>query len=595
MKQLLERYFFGGVDPIRPWLLLRLLLVVLAFDCWIDLVAHGGRYGFNDFNVAHFAVLDWVLPTPSAGLYVGVVLLTGLLAMVEAITRPTRIGVALVFATYTYAWLMSMLDSYQHHYLISVLLFSCIFFPMPTGGQIFRRARPTRTEGWGGLLMAWSALELTLGLCGVDSPLSKVFGPGAAVGVPGWIWGARVAIGLLGALLAFLPGEDTAEEPKPEPKPEPKGEPKSKRKKGKKGKKRKAKETDTKPDPKPDSKPEKPEPTTTSAWAYVSFCISCAIVYFYTAVTKLSPDWRDGHALRRLSRTELFDAFEARALGEGLPVLGEMTPDGFWKMVAGGAILMQIVACAGFAMAAARDRMSPRLGAVTSAMVVAPLSFHLGAEAGLGLDIGWFSFYMLLVSAVVFAPASLLRTFSERFSALWDALRQRWSTAMETHAAGLHFTLLLAASSMIAAGWAIDLPGSLGAGVVAAIVVSASVVVHPRRGRPAIAREHALGGLVAALLFWVSIAQSDARFDYYRYVGGEYRRHQEPELALEAYEKANRYVVTPWCVYAGRELLECYRSERRATEVAEPRGLRVEQRDRSSQEEEMRRLVESGG
>ena len=518
--------------------------------------------------------------------------------MRQAITRPTRIGVAAVFVTYTYGWLMSMLDSYQHHYLLSVLLFSCIFFPMPTGGEIFRRGRPARAAAWGGLLLAWSLLELILGLSGVDSPLTAVVGPGAAVDVPGWIWGVRVGLGLLGGLLAFLPGEEvTAPEPEPEPEPEPR--PKKKKRKKKKGSKRRESKQE-KPKPKPKQKESSAlDPTTTSAWGYVSFCVSCAIVYFYTAVTKLSPDWRGGNALRRLSRTDLFDAFETQALGEGLPLIGEMSADGFWRMVAGGAILVQIVSSIGFLMAAAIDRTSTRTSRITSLLFFAPLSFHLGAEAGLGLDIGWFSFYMMLVAVVVFAPAAMLRLLTERFSTSWEHLRSRWSNAMDTHSAGMHFTLFVGAVTTIGVGWSLDLPGSLGAGVVMAIALVASVVLHDRRDRTDIAREHALGGLVAALLFWLAVAQSDVRFDFYRFVGGEYRRHQEPALALDAYEKANRYVVAPWCVYdgrgRGRELLECYRSERRAEEVATAFGLVAEKRDRSRQEDEMRQRVEQDG
>lgn len=596
MKALLERYFFGAVDPVRPWLLLRLLLIVLAFDCWLDLIPHGGRYGFNDFNVAHFAFLDW-LPTPSAGLYVGVVLLCGFLACVQALTRPTRFGVIAVFATYTYSWMMSMLDSYQHHYLISVLLFSCIFFPMPTGGEVFERARPPKGAAWGGLLVLWAVVEIVLGMSGAETPLSAVLTPGVAVAVPGWIWAVRVGLGLLGTLLAFLPSQDEA---KPEPEPEPEPEPQKKKKK-RKGKRKKSNKQDAESkakDTKPPKASSEPAPTT-SAWAYVLFCVSCAIVYFYTAVTKLSPDWRDGHALRRLSRTEMLNAFEARALNEGLPLFGEMTADGFWKMVAGGAILVQIVSCVGFLMGAAQDRYGVRFGQITGLLFFAPLSFHLGAEAGLGLDIGWFSFYMMLIATIIFAPATFLRVLMERLAGWWDRLRTQWASTMDTHKVGLQFTLVVGVGTAIAAGWSLDLPGALTATIIASVAVVASVMFHIQRDERAVAREHALGTLVVALLCWFSIAQSDVRFDFYRFVGGEYRRHQEPALALEAYEKANRYVVTPWCVYRGqgrgRELLECYRTEERAMDVAEAYDLRMERRDRSRQEEEMRQLVEAGG
>ncbi len=43
----LERYYFAKVEPLRTALLLRLFLWLLAFDCWIDLIPHGGRYGIS--------------------------------------------------------------------------------------------------------------------------------------------------------------------------------------------------------------------------------------------------------------------------------------------------------------------------------------------------------------------------------------------------------------------------------------------------------------------------------------------------------------------------------------------------------------------
>ena len=60
-----------------------------------------------------------------------------------------------------------------------------------------------------------------------------------------------------------------------------------------------------------------PAGPTTSAWGYVLLCVSTAIVYFYTAVTKLSDDWRQGHALQRLARTDATLALRDRAVGEG--------------------------------------------------------------------------------------------------------------------------------------------------------------------------------------------------------------------------------------------------------------------------------------
>ena len=59
----LERYFFAGVDPVRPWLLLRSLLLLLAFDCWLDLVPHG----VEDASVADPPALELLRHHPVSG------------------------------------------------------------------------------------------------------------------------------------------------------------------------------------------------------------------------------------------------------------------------------------------------------------------------------------------------------------------------------------------------------------------------------------------------------------------------------------------------------------------------------------------------
>lgn len=604
----LERYVFGPVDAIRPWLLLRGLLLLLAFDCWLDLVPHGGRYGFGDFNVAHFVWLDRLLPVPTPGTYIATILLTGLLAFVLALSRPTRLGVAGVCALYSYGWLMSMLDSYQHHYLITLLLLSATFFPMLSSEEVFAGAPLDRGRAWGGAIFAFALLELLLGASGVDSPLSALLTDGAAVETPGWLWGVRTGGLLLGGLLAFLPdagAKTTAAEAAPA-KAAPAASPKkvAKRKgKGRRGKRRSRADEGAPPSSTALAAPQANTPPAVSAWAYTSFCLTCAIVYFYTAVTKLSDDWREGHALRRLARTDLLEGLQARALGEGLPLFGVMTADAFWKLLATGAILVQVVTCTGYLLAPAVDRLSrswrpwQRAGFV-ALFLGAPLSFHLAAEAGLGLDIGWFSFYMMFVALVVFAPASALRAMTFLPSVPARAIRARLRRLPpERLRAWVVGALLLGAVLAVAGASSLDLPGALDVGLASATALFIASAWAFRRRRLEMAGGWGAGlALGAALMTW-SIAHSDVRFDFYRFVGGEYRRHGEHAEALRAYEKANAYVHAPYCVYrgAGRraELVECYRREERAEAVAaRHRGLTVRRRDRSAQEAEMRRLVE---
>ncbi|HJL48534.1 MAG TPA: HTTM domain-containing protein, partial [Polyangiaceae bacterium LLY-WYZ-15_(1-7)] len=458
-------------------------------------------------------------------------------------------------------------------------------------------AEPSRAERAGGALLLWSLVEIVLGLAGAPTPLG-LLGPGSALETPGWIWAARVGLGLLGGLLVFLkePREADGAEAARSKKGAKKDEKPSTKVRRKRSRKTKAKKSEATVAPAPAG-------PTTSAWGYVLLCVSTAIVYFYTAVTKLSDDWRQGHALQRLARTDATLALRDRAVGEGLPVLGVFREAGFWELMATGAILVQFVTLAGYLVAARQDVLSPRWRRLVQLALFAPLSFHLAAEVGLTLDIGWFSFYMIVIPAVVFLPAPLLRVLAAGWS--WPAQRvaaafaprAKESEGAEAEAqarfeAGV--LLVAAGATAVGIGALLDLPGALGAGIGASVLLVLGAAWAFRAGVPLRARGWAATTALGAVVMWASIAQSDVRFDYYRFVGGEYRRHGEYALALDAYERANAHVVSPWCVYEGRELLECYRRRETAEAIAEEQGLTVNERNRQRQEDEMRSYVERG-
>ncbi|MCU0671217.1 MAG: HTTM domain-containing protein [Myxococcota bacterium] len=614
---LFERYLFARVDSVRPWLLQRLFLVLFAFDCWVDHASHAGRYGFGDFNVAHFGWLDALAPTPSPGIYVGTILLAGLVAFAMAMTRPSRVGLGIVCALYTYGWAMSMLDSYQHHYLLSFVLLAMTFFPRLVRDDVFPVASE-RGVRVGGALLAYGLLELVVGVAGGQTPLG-LFGPGNHLPTPAWIWLVRGSLALLGGLLAFLPKE----EPKvdaPVATPEPivtsaVEAPKGKRKKGKKQSKLQAPSpradelvaTKSAADPADSGKKSAkdaskgaasfaasrklaiPTPNTV-AWGYVLLTMTTAIVYFYTAITKMSGDWREGHALRRLGQSELLLGFESYVTTEGLPLFGTMAAATFWKLLGTGAILVQIVACVAYLLAPLADApSSPRLRRWLPLFALAPLSFHLLTEVGLVLEIGWFSYYMLLMAFVVLAPARWLRVLGEG----WSELSAKLAHHAQRIPTPARAALMLAALGL--AGFTIDLPGALVATTLAALLALIGIAVALRDGLPlaggGLAGATALSGVLLAL----AISQSEVRFDYYRFLGGEHRRHDEPVEALAAYEKANEHVLRPHCLYRGREVVECYRSEERARAIAAEHGLELRRRDRESEAEQMRRLIETRG
>ncbi len=125
-----RRVLLVPVAAVRPYVLLKCTLLILAFDVWLTRIEHSGRYGAGGFNVAHFAWLDAIQPSVTPALTNSVITLTGFLAFALALApRPPRWLLALTFLLYTWSWAMSMLDSYQHHYLLSIVLLAFVFFP----------------------------------------------------------------------------------------------------------------------------------------------------------------------------------------------------------------------------------------------------------------------------------------------------------------------------------------------------------------------------------------------------------------------------------------------------------------------------------
>ncbi len=134
----LQKYWFGDVALGRPYLVLRLVLGLLAFDVWLNMIPEGVKYGVGAFNVAHFPWLDGFVP--GAGFYLGVLAFTSVLALSQALYRPHRIAVVLIAVGYTLGWSCSLLDSVAYHYLLSLYLVCFVFFPMLSARAAFSRS-----------------------------------------------------------------------------------------------------------------------------------------------------------------------------------------------------------------------------------------------------------------------------------------------------------------------------------------------------------------------------------------------------------------------------------------------------------------------
>jgi len=429
MGRLVHRYFFGPAAPARPWLFTKSVLVLLAFDCWIDLSPHGGRYGIGDFNVAHFVWLDAITPTPEPSFYVGLVCFCGLLALTAAIGGMNRWVLGTLAVVFTYSWAMSMLDSYQHHYLLTILLIAFALYPSVTCR----------------LLAAPPAEEETA----VDSAETR-----------------------------SLPGGNL------------------------------------------------------SAWAYHATAVSIGIVYSYTALSKSEPQWRDGSALQRIATEQMAPFYEYFVDSRG------WEHETFWTMMGTSVILLQILIAAGYYCAPLLDRDDlswPKW--VCGAAWFGAMNFHIGAEY-LDLQIGWFSYYMLIAGCVFLLPRRAVSAFGIMVAipvnAAVDAL-----TGEESEESGSPLPVAIGVAAVTGlAGYAVDMPGVVVASVLIGTLLIVFVAAKQAAGSPL---TWIAGTGVAALCMWLAFVGTEARYDYYRFVGGDYRRRGELEESLEAYIKANDY------------------------------------------------------
>jgi Vitamin K-dependent gamma-carboxylase len=432
-----EHYWFGPVAAIRPYLLVKGALCLLAFDVWMLRVLHGGRYGDGGFNVAHFRWLDALQPLPSPGLYVGLMLAVGMLAMVCVFIDTGPWALALLALMWTYGWAMSMLDSYQHHYLLSLFLTMLVFLP---------RLR-----------------------------VHDVYPTGA---VPG----AR---------------------------------------KGRKSR------------PSSDAEPR------VSSWAYVLLGVNIAIVYAFTAVTKLDPEWRAGQAFLGEPGLKSVVAWFAR-----LGVSREM----FSATVAPTMAALECLIAVSYVLAVHVDT-NPKtwLRIVAGLGFLLAAGFHVWVELFLPLRIEWFSYYMILLACIYFLPRSLLRaggavlTWPVRLGVRWTFASATVARSSPSHIVLTVIALTTVVVLLVAVGSSLDLPGADTVGWLIAAVLVGGAVLALVRGRQQDAMRYLLATGLAGGIMWAAIGHSTVRVQYYTLVGDHLQTRGDLAAALEAYQRAARY------------------------------------------------------
>jgi tetratricopeptide (TPR) repeat protein len=124
-----RRYWLEHAVPPAKLALFRVaFFTLLGIDAFLQL-EHAPRYGAGDFNVAHLPLLDALLPLPSRDGMVVVFLLQAYLAFRIAVGGAVRAPLIALTALYGYGYFISQLNSFQHHYLIFLLLLVCCFVP----------------------------------------------------------------------------------------------------------------------------------------------------------------------------------------------------------------------------------------------------------------------------------------------------------------------------------------------------------------------------------------------------------------------------------------------------------------------------------
>lgn len=292
-----------------------------------------------------------------------------------------------------------------------------------------------------------------------------------------------------------------------------------------------------------------------SSFGLVLVWITSAVVYGYTAISKTEAEWRSGEALRNLTRNgttipRAIDFFGAFGL-EG---------DTLWQFLGHSVIGLQVAIALGFLMAPLRDQASGPLarGLNVGSLVVLTLSlsFHLGAEV-MGLQIGWFSWYMILLAFATFLPARMLSALV--LFASWPVREVvEMVSSREPNPARTAAFALMSALLLVPVGMDLDMPGALAGSVVIALGVMGAALYGLMRSKwLEETRAAAFALMLGAALVPFSIRylggeegmtpagqtapSNDVRYDYWRFAGGDFRRRGEWARALDAYLKAEEY------------------------------------------------------
>ncbi len=157
-------FWFGFEISWAKLLVARVVIFgLLAIDALLA-IRHAPRYGAGGFNVAQIPGLDSLGPTRIG--YLVCELINAFLFTFAALGIGTRIVLPIATALYAWLYLGSQLDSYQHHYLVALILLLACFVPWAAPAE----ARPaTKIQSW-----AVRLILVQLGILYLYAAISKL-------------------------------------------------------------------------------------------------------------------------------------------------------------------------------------------------------------------------------------------------------------------------------------------------------------------------------------------------------------------------------------------------------------------------------------
>jgi len=280
----------------------------------------------------------------------------------------------------------------------------------------------------------------------------------------------------------------------------------------------------------------RPEPMHV-AWSFRLLGVTVAIVYAYAAIAKIDAAWFSGFTLQQFLRPARFEpilqAFAFCGISE----------QAVYRLLAVGTIVIELMLAGTYLIATDFPNRS-RYRVFYLGMWALALIFHLGIEVAGIQNIGWFSFYMILLATVFFLPSEWFRPLATSFvrAAGWFDRASAWSAG--SGSGPLLAILLMAFVVMIglfAEGRYLDLPGAAYAFGFSALLMIAFAANSLLRSRPQSACCCLLAWGAAGSVVLVAVVATTVRLDYYLQLGHDYRHLGQWTAARAAYQKAAAY------------------------------------------------------